>query len=92
MPSEPKVPAVRACGFRTTARANGARALAALLAERGHTTPCAVCGHDHSGRSWSQLPIHHVEILSDPVTGDRFLVCRGMPQSCPDGAARRQCT
>ncbi|WP_435593842.1 hypothetical protein [Nocardia sp. bgisy118] len=80
-PSGPKVRAVCACGFRTTARANGARALAALLAEHGHTDPvCSVRARPQRAQL-VQLPIHHVEILTDPVTGDRFLVSRGMPQS-----------
>jgi hypothetical protein len=70
------------------------RALTALLSEHGYTEPvCAVCGTDHQaypGRSWDDLRNRYVEILTDESTGDTFLVCRGMPTSCRDGAAQKQ--
>lgn len=86
-----KVRAVCTCGFRTTPRADQAHALTALLSEHGYTEPvCALCGADYRSHSWSQLCTRDLQVLTDPATGDEFLACQGMPQSCRDGAARRQ--
>ncbi|WP_033247439.1 hypothetical protein [Nocardia carnea] len=94
LPAGRKVRAVCSCGQTTTPRVNEDRALAALLAEHGWTPPiCALCGTDHQGypgRDWDSLRLHDVEILVDPATGGTFLVCRGMPRSCRDGAAQKQ--
>ncbi|MFR9774170.1 hypothetical protein [Nocardia sp. SC052] len=78
---------------------NQDRALDALLSEHGWTAPvCALCDTDHRphvpGRNagfdgWLELR-RRVEILTDPSTGDKFLACAGMPQSCQDGAKQKQ--
>jgi len=76
------------CGYRTTPRANKQRALTALLGEHGLSPAvCALCERDYTGLDWLELR-HHLEILTD--RDEEFLVCRGMPRSCRDNAARRQ--
>ena len=63
----------------------------ALLAEHGYTNPqCQVCGTDHHGHSWQDLRTRYVQILTDPSSGDEFLVCRDLPRACRDGAAQQQ--
>lgn len=65
--------------------------MAGLLSEHGFNQPaCRLCGTDHHGHSWDELLGRYVEIMVDPSTGDEFLVCRGFPQACKDGAAQRQ--
>ncbi|MBF6301651.1 hypothetical protein IU459_29535 [Nocardia amamiensis] len=94
-----KVRAWCMCGWCTTPRVNQDRALDALLSEHGWTAPiCALCETDYRphvpGRNggfdgWLELR-RLVEILTDPATGDKFLACAGMPQSCRDGAKQKQ--
>ncbi|MEV0732278.1 hypothetical protein [Polymorphospora sp. NPDC050346] len=86
-----RVRAACSCGHTTTARADDARAIAALRAEHELTAPvCVLCGHDYTGQSWQQLRDVVLRIFTTPTTGEQFLACRDMPQSCRDGAAQRQ--
>jgi hypothetical protein len=86
-----KVSAVCRCGERTTPRVSDARALDALLSEHGTTAPvCALCGADYHGQNWQQLRDQDLAVHTDPGTGDEFFACKGMPQSCVDGARQRQ--
>lgn len=92
-PAGQRIRAACSCGFTTTPRASRDRALDALLAEHGHTdATCVLCDRDHlegsSLRQWDALRNWRIEILSDGH--DSFVVCRGMPRSCRDGAARKQ--
>ncbi|GLY55198.1 hypothetical protein [Lentzea sp. NBRC 102530] len=91
LPSGKRVRAGCWCGWITTPRVDQRRALEALLSEHGFTDPvCKLCGADYNGRSWDEILSRHVEILTDPVNEDEFIVCRHLPQSCRDGATQRQ--
>ncbi len=90
VPTGRQVRAVCSCGFRGAARVDDERARNALLNLHGVNQPvCHLCGKDHSGHDWEELR-RYVGIMTDPATGDRFLVCRDMPRACRDGAAQRQ--
>jgi len=93
LPAGRRVRAACSCGVTTTPRVDRDRALQALLAEHGYTEPtCVLCDRDHlEGQSlhqWNAVRNQRVEILSDEY--GPFIVCRGMPLSCRDGAARKQ--
>ena len=91
VPAGQKVRAVCSCGHRGAPHADRDRAVEALLSRHGSNSPrCALCGRDHHGHHWDELRDRYLEILIDPGTGDEILVCRGMPQSCRDGAAQKQ--
>lgn len=79
-----------ACGYSTTPRVDQARALDALLSEHGYTDPllCELCDANHSGSVWAAV-LRRIEIRDDH-DGTTYVVCRGMPKSCQDGAARKQ--
>ncbi|MEU1986146.1 hypothetical protein [Nocardia sp. NPDC019395] len=86
-----KVRACCTCGWRTTPRVSEARALSALLNTHGHNDPlCQLCRRDYSGLDWFEMLTHHVEILTEPASRKQFLVCRGLPKSCREGAAQNQ--
>lgn len=90
-PSGQKVSAVCSCGFRTTPRATEERALAALRQTHPLTTPtCELCGREHPRHDWLALRSRHVQVHTDPATGNQFLVCRGLARSCQNGAEQRQ--
>jgi hypothetical protein len=89
-PSGRRVRAVCSCGEATTPRASQARALAALLAEQGTSRPrCTLCGRNYEGQPWQEIRDALVVVFDVGIDGE-FLACRDMPQSCRDGAARRQ--
>jgi len=91
LPVGQRVRAVCSCGFGTSPRVDERRALDSLLSEHGVDSPvCWLCGTDHHGHSWEELRTSHLDVLTDPATGDQFLACRGMPRACRDGAAQQQ--
>lgn len=89
LPSGARVRAVCLCGWVTTPRVDQARALAALLDGHGHDEPvCVLCGKDYNDRP-AQRWRDGLQVLDDP-SGGQFVVCRGMPRACQEGAAQRQ--
>lgn len=90
LPAGQRVRAVCACGHATSPRVDEARALDALRAEHPLSAAiCALCGHDFTGRSWQELRDVDLRILV-LASGEEFLTCRDMPQSCRDGYQQRQ--
>jgi DNA invertase Pin-like site-specific DNA recombinase len=87
-----KVRAVCACGWKTRARPDEQKARATLESQHGHMEPvCHLCGRDRQDPDRPyQYRYDHLEVLTDPDTGDQLLVCADDQTACRDASAQRQ--
>jgi len=90
-PAGRRVRAACSRGFTTTPRADERRAREALEREHGYSAPtCMLCGRN---RADPRLPASrrykHLDVVSDAVTGEQYLVCGDDPVTCLDLADQR---
>jgi Protein of unknown function (DUF2786) len=72
-----KTIAVCHCGYSTTPRSTGNRALAALRKDHLIDTPeCVLCGESYAWASWTAIRDTHLWVLKDVGVDDEFLCCR----------------
>lgn len=72
------------CGWVSTPRVDERRAVEALETEHGYEDAiCALCGRsrDDMGLPWADR-YRHVEVLTDPASGDQFLACSDDQEEC----------
>lgn len=87
-----KVRAVCACGWKTRARPDEQKAYASLETQHGYQEPiCNLCGRDRQDKDRpDRYRYDHLEVITDPDTGDQLLVCADDQQACRDAGAQRQ--
>jgi DNA invertase Pin-like site-specific DNA recombinase len=87
-----KVRAVCACGWKTRARPDEQKARATMESQHGYMEPvCDLCGRDRQDHDRPyRYRYDHLEVLTDPDTGDQLLVCADDQKACRDASAQRQ--
>jgi hypothetical protein len=85
-PADRRVRAACSCGFTTTPRADERRAREALEREHGSSaSTCVLCGRN---RADPRLPAsqryERLDVVSDAVTKEQYLICGDDPVTCLD--------
>ena len=90
LPSGRRFRAVCSCGWVSTPRVDERRAVEALETEHGYQDAvCAPCGRDRDdpGLPWGDR-YRHIEVLTDPASGDQVLACSDDQAACQTLSAK----